>query len=196
MREEWLGERDGTVPGDNLIRSQRLHGIDGGCASGWNESRGQAADDQQPADRKNCGWIKLADPKEKPSEDPCGKPGAREPAAEAKHQQSERLFQDKQHHIPSLRAQGHTDANFTGAAAHGIGHEAIESDQGEKQRDACEYSEQRGLKATTRTGFRDEVGHGANIGNSKIIALCINNAIIDTEVLKTYAQTEGERGSS
>jgi hypothetical protein len=31
---------------------------------------------------------------------------------------------------------------------------------------------------------------------SYTIDLCINNAIIDIEVLKTYAQTEGERGSS
>ena len=37
---------------------------------------------------------------------------------------------------------------------------------------------------------------GQKYANERLIASCINNAIIDVEVRNTYAQTEGKRRSS
>ena len=58
--------------------------------------------------------------------------GAGKAAGKAKPQQKCCILQYKQHDICSLRAQRHANADFTGAAAGGISHEAVEANQREE----------------------------------------------------------------
>ena len=71
-------------------------------------------------------------------------------------------------HIRPLRAEGHADADFAGAAADGVGHEAVEADQREEQCDGSEDSEQRGLEAARRAGFGFKLAHGLNVARGEV----------------------------
>ena len=68
----------------------------------------------------------------------------------------------------SLRTKRHADADFACAAANGICHEPVETDQRQGQRDGCEDGEQRGLKAAARAGCGLQLAHGLNIGSGEV----------------------------
>ena len=61
---------------------------------------------------------------------------ATKPGDETQRKQERGLLEHKQHHVRPLRAESHANAHFARAAADGVGHEAIEADQREEQRNA------------------------------------------------------------
>ena len=93
---------------------------------------------------------------------------ATSPETRPSAKQERGLLDYKQYHVRPLRAESHADADFAGAAADGIGHEAVKADQREEQSDGSEDCEQRGLKAALRAGFRLQFAHGLNVAGGEV----------------------------
>ena len=122
---------------------------------------------EQSTDGQDCNRVVPPDTKEKCLNGARGEPRDNEPGDETQGKQGRGLLEHKQQYVGSLRAESHADADFARAAADGIGHEAIKTDQCEKQRNGREDSEQRGLKAPPRTGLRLQFAHGLNVGGGE-----------------------------
>src|SRR6202034_127825 len=168
-----LGQHGRPLPfsprtGSLLLRTKCLHGIDGGGATSGNDGRDQAGDREQSTDGQDCNWVVPADTKEKRLNGARGGPRGNQPGDEPKRKQERGPLEHKHQHVGSLRAESHADTHFARAAADGIGHEAIKTDQREKQCNAREDGQQRGLKAPPRSGLRLQFAHALNVARGEV----------------------------
>lgn len=117
--------------GPLLFRPQRLHGIDRDSAASGNHGREQARDCEQNTDRKDCNWVVPADTKEKRLDGARGKPRSDEARGEANSKQKYGFLEHQPKYIAAPRAESHPNADFAGAAADRVSHEAVEADERE-----------------------------------------------------------------
>ena len=82
--------------------------------------------------------------------------------SDPEEREAQPLHHDQVAHVHRLRAERHTDPDFLRALLDRIGHQAVESHRGQKQRDRCEDREDHRIELSTRRGCRHYLVHIAD----------------------------------
>ncbi len=141
-----------------------MHGFDRGGAAGGDEAGYDRGDKQQECDGREDGEVELSDSVEGALHAAADEVGSDEADGEADAGENQAFPDDEGNDTAAVCAEGHAEGDLVRALRHREGHDAVDTECGEKKRNGGEADEEDESEAVVGENQLADLLHGAGLG--------------------------------